>query len=252
MLSNWKRRKAVEVVTEQRAENTRKYFCVWCVFRFVEIAIQPLYISIDLPLILVHCESACFIDDGHNVSTLSVVLPNDETIHSGFWLWDVFVNELEWHCGNWLAYRNDVRHVADRRPFYTDPLPLELLRITIVYVLPHCHGCHVAFLPMCALPIVCSPPVCMPSQVSGSATKPCTPKRVEHNKEHYVFFSLYVQRDFVHGWGFSWAKKWKAMIDCRESGTIERDPCDLTLHAMNRVENLGKESLIHRKMFENM
>lgn len=42
------------------------------------------------------------------------------------------------------------------------------------------------------------------------------------------------------------------MIDCRESGTIERDPCDLTLHAMNRVENLGKESLIHRKMFENM
>lgn len=45
------------------------------------------------------------------------------------------------------AYRNDVRHVADRRPFYTDPLPLELLRITIVYVLPR--------LPCCVLACVC-------------------------------------------------------------------------------------------------
>ena len=48
---------------------------------------------------------------------------------------------------NWLASVNDVRHVADRRPFYTDPLPLELLRITIVYVLPR--------LPCCVLACVC-------------------------------------------------------------------------------------------------
>lgn len=43
---------------------------------------------------------------------------------------------------------NDVRHVADRRPFYTDPLPLELLRITIVYVLPRL-PCCVARFPLC-------------------------------------------------------------------------------------------------------
>lgn len=48
----------------------------------------------------------------------------------------------EWHCERSAPFDvTDVRHVTDRRPIYTDPLPLELLHITIVYVLPRLPYC---------------------------------------------------------------------------------------------------------------